>query len=170
LEAKMKAIVVYESLWGNTAAIAKAIAEGIGPEARVLSTAEATAAVTADADLIVAGAPLHAFRLSTDKIRDTLATKKDAKAPAPPDLSHPSMRSWLAALPNGKGKAVAFETRFKWSPGGAAGSIMKGLKRAGYSKAAKPQKFLVTGIYGPLKNGEVERAKAWGGELAKMVK
>ena len=32
----MKAIVVYESLWGNTAAIARAIAEGIGPEARAL--------------------------------------------------------------------------------------------------------------------------------------
>jgi flavodoxin len=30
----MKAIVVYESLWGNTAAIARAIAEGIGPEVR----------------------------------------------------------------------------------------------------------------------------------------
>jgi flavodoxin len=35
----MKAIVVYESLWGNTAAIARAIAEGIGLEARALSTA-----------------------------------------------------------------------------------------------------------------------------------
>jgi hypothetical protein len=40
----MKTIVVYESLWGNTAAIALAIAEGIGPEARAPSTAEATAA------------------------------------------------------------------------------------------------------------------------------
>jgi menaquinone-dependent protoporphyrinogen IX oxidase len=166
----MKAIVVYESLWGNTAAIARAIAEGIGPEARALSTAEATAVVTADADLIVAGAPLHAFRLSTDKIRDTLSTKKDEKAPTPPNLSHPSMRTWLASIPKGKGKASAFETRFKWSPGGAAGSIMGGLKRAGYSKAAKPRKFLVAGIYGPLKNGEVERAKAWGGELGKLIK
>jgi len=38
----MKAIVVYESHWGNTAAIARAVAEGIGPEARAMSTAEAT--------------------------------------------------------------------------------------------------------------------------------
>jgi flavodoxin len=165
-----KAIVVYESLWGNTAAIARAIAEGIGPEARAISTAEATAAVTANADLIVAGAPLHAFRLSTDKIRDTLATKKDEKAPTPPDLSHPSMRTWLDSLPKGKGKASAFETRFKWSPGSAAGSIMRRLKRAGYTKAAKPQKFLVKGVYGPLKDGELERAKTWGGELGKLVK
>ena len=165
----MKAIVVYESMWGNTAAIARAIAGGIGPEARALSTAEADAAVTAGADLIVAGAPLHAFRLSTDKMRKGVSEDpKNAKNP--PDISHPLMRTWLAGLPKGKGKAAAFETRFKWSPGGAAGSIMGGLKRAGYSKAAKPRKFLVAGIYGPLKNGEVERAKAWGGELGKLIK
>ena len=59
----MRAIVVYESHWGNTAAVARAIAEGIGAEARVLSTAEATAAVLAEAELIVAGAPLIGFRL-----------------------------------------------------------------------------------------------------------
>ena len=46
----------------------------------------------------------------------------------------------------------------------------EGLKRAGYSKAAKTQKFLVTGVYGPLKEGEAERARAWGGELGKLVK
>ncbi len=32
----MKAIVVYGSHWGNTAAIARAIAEGIGPGMRDL--------------------------------------------------------------------------------------------------------------------------------------
>ena len=165
----MKAIVVYESLWGNTAAIARAIAEGIGPEARALSTAEADAAVTTVADLIVAGAPVQAFRLPTDKTRNAMAKTKDKKAPAPPNLSHPPMRSWLAALPKGKGKAAAFDTQFKWSPS-ATGAIMKGLKRAGYGAAAKPQKFIVKGTYGPLKDGELERAKAWGGELGKLIK
>jgi hypothetical protein len=47
---------------------------------------------------------------------------------------------------------------------------MRGLERAGYSKVTKPQKFLVKGTYGPLKEGEVERARAWGGELAKLMK
>ena len=47
----MKAIVVYESHWGNTAAIARAIAEGLGPEARALTTAEATGEAVAGADL-----------------------------------------------------------------------------------------------------------------------
>lgn len=164
----MKAIVVYESLWGNTAAIAKAIAEGIGPEARALSTAEATAAVTADADLIVAGAPVMAFSLPSDRVRQSIGTDK-RHVNNPPNLSAPSMRSWLAALPNGKGKAAAFDTQFKWSPS-ATGKIMKGLERAGYQKAANPQKFIVKGTYGPMHDGELERARAWGGELAKLVK
>jgi hypothetical protein len=47
---------------------------------------------------------------------------------------------------------------------------MKELKRAGYSRAGKTQKFLVTGVEGPLKEGEAERAQAWGGELGKAMK
>lgn len=62
----MKVIVIYESHWGNTAAIARAIAEGIGPEAQAMSTAEATAEVVAGADLIVAGSPLLGFTLPTE--------------------------------------------------------------------------------------------------------
>jgi len=164
----MKAIVVYESLWGNTAAIAKAIAEGIGPGARALSTAEANVAITAEADLIIAGAPVMAFRLPTDMVRKGVGEDKK-HANHPPNLSAPSMRSWLAALPKGKGKAAAFDTQFKWSPS-ATGAIIKGLERAGYQKAAKPQKFIVKGTYGPLKEGELERANAWGKELGKLMK
>ena len=165
----MKAIVVYESLWGNTAAVARAIAGGIGPEARALSTAEATAAVTADADLIVAGAPVMGFRLPSDTIRKDIGTNPKYKK-NPADLSHPSMRSWLDALPMGNGKVAAFQTCFRFSPGKSTSPIMKGLERAGYQKATKPQKFLVTGMYGPLKEGELERAKGWGGEMAKLIK
>ena len=107
----MKTVVVYESPWGNTAAIARAIAEGIGPEARALSTAEASGAAIAGADLIVAGAPVIAFRPPSDRMRKSISDDpKHAKTP--PNLSHPSMRSWLAALPKGKGRAAAFETRF----------------------------------------------------------
>lgn len=164
----MRAIVVYESLWGNTAAIARAIAEGIGPEARALSTAEASGAAIADVDLLVAGAPLHAFRLPTDAGRESVATSP-GKAPAPPDLSHPSMRSWLAALPEGRGRSAAFETRFRFSPGSATAGIARGLRRAGYRPIAKGRRFLVAGIYGPLRDGEVERARLWGAELAKAM-
>ena len=70
----MTAVVVYESLWGNTAAIARAIAEGIGPTARALATDQASADVLADADLVVAGAPVLAFSLPSDMIRNSIAT------------------------------------------------------------------------------------------------
>lgn len=54
----MKVVVVYESLWRNTAAIVRAIAENLGPEARTLSTAEALAG----ANLIVSGTFYNADR------------------------------------------------------------------------------------------------------------
>ncbi len=164
----MKAIVVYESLWGNTATIARAIAEGIGPETRALSTAEASGAAIADADLIVAGAPVLAFSLPSDGMRENLRANP-GKAPTPPDVSHPSMRSWLDALPEGHGRSAAFETRIWWSPGGATGAIGRGLERKGYRPVAKAHRFLVTGAYGPLRDGELERARLWGAELAKAM-
>jgi menaquinone-dependent protoporphyrinogen IX oxidase len=161
----MKAIVVYESHWGNTAAIARAIAEGIGPEARALSTAEATGAAIADADLIVAGSPLLGFSLPTESMLKGMATNA-GRDPTPPDLSHPSMRSWLDALPKASGRAASFETRIWWSPGSAAKAILGKLEAAGYHPIAKPQRFIVKGRYGPLRDGELEKAKAWGAELA----
>lgn len=160
----MHAVVVYESHWGNTAAIARAIAEGIGPEARALATDEATPAVLGSADLVVAGAPVMAFGLPTEGIRTTAAT--DRKAPTPADVSHPSMREWLEGLPSGKAFSAAFETRLRWSPGGATSAIDKGFAKAGYRPISKAQKFVVTGSYGPLREGELERARAWGAELA----
>ena len=161
----MKAIVVYESLWGNTATVARAIAEGLGPDARALSTAEATPAVVAGADLIVAGAPLFAFRLPTDEIRETIRSKANSFA-APPDLSHPALRTWLAALPPGRGRGAAFETRMWFSPGGATGAVLRGLKKAGYAPLARGKRFGVAGMTGPLKRGELERAREWGRRLA----
>lgn len=59
----MKAVVVYESHWGNTEAIAQAVAAGFGPGAEALTTDEASGALLVDVDLVVACAPLVAFSL-----------------------------------------------------------------------------------------------------------
>jgi hypothetical protein len=164
----MKAIVVYESFWGNTAAIARAIAEGIGEGTPALSTTEATGAALAGVDLIVAGAPLMGFSLPSENVRkSTGADRKHAQRP--PDLSHPSMRSWLAALPPGQGRAAAFETGFRWSPGSATKHILRGLEGVGYRPVGKGQRFVVTGTYGPLRADEIERARQWGAELAQTM-
>ena len=159
----MKTVVVYESHWGNTAAVARAIAQGIGPGAVALPTDEATGEVVRDADLIVAGAPLMALRLPTDGILEGLA---DDQGDPAPDLSHPSMRSWLERLPRGSGRGAAFETKLKWSPGGATGAIERGLEQAGYRRLASGRKFVVTGRTGPLREGELDAARSWGAKLA----
>lgn len=160
----MKAIVVYESHWGNTAAVARAIAVGLGPDACALSTSEASGAVLAGVELIVAGAPLLGFSLPTESMVRSLATTPGA--PMPADVSHPSMRSWLESLPEGHGCAATFETRIWWSPGSAAKAILQQLAGLGYAALDKPQRFIVDGKYGPLRDGEIERAKGWGADLA----
>jgi len=164
-ESTMNAVVVYESHWGNTAAVARAIAEGIGPDARALTTDEATGPAIAGASLIVAGAPLMMFGLPGERAMTGLQKAADSASP-PPDLAHPSLRAWLADLPSGRGVAAAFETRLRWSPGGATGTIERGLETAGYRRVAKAQRFVVTGQQGPLREGELERAREWGRELA----
>jgi len=164
----MKAVVVYESLWGNTAAVARAIAEGLGEGAVALTTDAATAEAISGADLIVAGAPVLGFRLGTDEVRDSIA-RTEADAPLPPDLAHPSLRSWLDALPRGSAACAAFETRIWWSPRGATGDIEQRLVRAGHRLASKAQKFVVKDTYGPLRDGELERAQSWGAELFRSI-
>ena len=162
----MKAVVVYESLWGNTAAVARAIAEGIGSEAGALSTAEAAAEAMTGVDLIVAGAPVLGFKLPTEQMRQAARTNPGGKPPGPADLSHPSMRSWLDALPAGHGRSAAFDTQVRGPFGKAAPTIAEALEKAGYSRLADPVGFTVAGRFGPLRKGELERARSWGGELA----
>jgi len=165
----MKAVIVYESHWGNTEVIARAVAAGFGPEAAALTTDEASGAQLVDVDLVVAGAPLIAFGLPSDKTRGGVAAES-AKAPTPPDLSHPLMSAWLQRLPRGHGRSASFETRMRWSPGGATSAIDRGLENAGYRSTGKGRRFVVKGKYGPLRDGEIELARQWGAELAEMLK
>jgi flavodoxin len=164
----MKAVVIYESHWGNTAAVARAIAEGLGHGTQAMPTDEATDEVMKDVELIVAGAPVIAFSLAGGNARKQIAG--DTKAPVPPDVSHPLLREWLDNLIPGKGWFAAFETRIWWSPRGATGTIEGKLKKAGYKKLVKAERFLVAGSYGPMKDGELERAQAWGAELAEIAR
>jgi hypothetical protein len=162
----MKTIVVYESFWGNTAAIARAIAEGAGAPA--LTTSEATPDVVTGSDILIVGAPVLGFTLPSERMRESLVSGQP-KAPAPADISHPSMRSWLASVPKGNGRAAAFETRIWWSPGGSVTAILRVLRTAGYRPIGRGEKFIVEGTYGPLRDGELERARRWGEELVRTA-
>lgn len=172
----MKAVVVYQSLWGSSAAIARAIAEGIGRRTIAVDTNAATPALIADADFIVAGCPVHAFGLpSVDSVKQAVA-KPAGRDQVPADASHKLMRDWLDDLPTSTGLATAFDTRVKGPLGrGGANKVMAGLLKAGYRRAAKPQGFyvalrpLVVGEEGMLLPGEVDRAREWGEQLSAIA-
>ena len=164
----MKSLVVYESLWGNTAAVASAVAEGLGPDARAVSTAEASGDMLDGVDLVVAGAPVLGFKLSSEKMRDSIRTNW-GKAPTPPDLSHPSLRAWIASLPARGGRSAAFDTQVNGPFGKGAPEITQLLAAAGYEPVGEPEGFVVKGKYGPLKDGELVRARARGEALARAA-
>ncbi|HYC07728.1 MAG TPA: flavodoxin [Candidatus Binatia bacterium] len=164
----MKAVVVYESHWGNTETIARAIAEGLGDGAAVMTTDEATGPALAGIDLLVAGSPVMAMRLPRESMRKGIESA-GVKSHTAADLSHPLLRTWLEGLTPGHASAATFETRLRWSPGSATGSIEKGLRKLGYRMVSKPGRFVVTGSQGPLREGEVERAREWGVELRTTV-
>jgi hypothetical protein len=79
------------------------------------------------------------------------------------------MREWMAGLPSGSAGFAAFETRIWWSPGSAPKHIAAALTAKGYHQMAAPEKFIVTGKTGPLKDGELGRARAWGLSLAQTA-
>jgi hypothetical protein len=167
----VKAVVVYESIWGCTRSVARAIAQGIGPEVPVFSTSEATRETIAGVDLLVAGGPVHGFTLASETSRAGI--RVDPKHNDPPaDLSDPPLRTWLEALPDGRdrGRSAAFETRLRGPLGHATKVITAELERAGYRPLAEPAAFIVKAKRGCLRDGELERAREWGVELARIAK
>ena len=175
----MKAAIVYESMFGNTQSIAEAIRDGLAGsgtmEVAVMPLAEATPGTLGDVDLLVVGAPTHIGRMTTRKTREMgldAAGRPPKAGTAPfevaPSVSGPGVREWLNGLPKGRRltRAAAFDTRLSYPlAGGAARSIARGLRRHGYQVDKRPQGFIVKAAQGPLRDGESERAKAWGAAL-----
>lgn len=173
----MKALVVYESMYGNTRHIAQAISEGLSEwtATRVIVVGEATAADVDDVQLLVVGAPTHAWSLSRRRTRQA-AAKEIAKQP---DQQFPStavatgVREWLrSGKLHGTCRSAAFDTRLdrpRLFTGSAVRSIERGLRAAGFSIFDEPQSFRVRGTTGPLAFGEIERARAWGEAMGRAI-
>jgi hypothetical protein len=158
----MKAVVLYESLFGNTEIVARAIADGLRPVGEVSAMRFADAPGPVDADLLLLGGPTHAWGMTRRR------TRENQKAPAYPI----GAREWLQQLPGGRGGRAAFDTRFhrpRWLTGSAAVRIARELTRKGYRLVAPPESFFVVGTRGPLEDGEEERARAWGAALARSL-
>jgi flavodoxin len=151
-----KAIVVYDTVYGNTEGVAQAIGKGIDG-AKVVKVSEISPADVSDIELLVVGAPTQKFRATTRII------------------------DFIKLLPNettSKLKVAAFDTRmdlkaikskvfrFIVKKGGfAAKPIDRLLRRKGAKSIADPEGFKVSGHEGPLKEGELERATEWGKKL-----
>ena len=166
----MDALVVYESVYGNTRAIAEAIAEGIGG-ASVLPVHEATG-TRSKAELLVVGGPTHMHGLATASSRRGAvegAMEDGASNIEPGATKEPGLRTWLRDLaPSAAYQAAAFDTRLDKSPwltGAAARAIAKRLRHRGFDVLGT-ESFLVEHAEGPLEDGELERARAWGAALA----
>ena len=81
------------------------------------------------------------------------------------------LREWIAALPSGQHteKIATFDTKIKSMrhlPGSAAKSAAKAAHRHGYESLSKAESFYVDDVHGPLLDGEIDRARAWGRQLA----
>jgi hypothetical protein len=176
----MRAVVVYESMFGNTHAIADAIGKGIGQGLEpvdnvvVVPVVEAGRERLGDADLLVVGGPTHFHGMSRARTR-TWATataqhpKNDLVLDG--DAQGPGVRDWLRSLGQGHTKVAAFDTRFKGPAvlrGRASRAISRKLRRHGFEVVAKPESFFVT-LKNHLEPGEEARAREWGGRLAASV-
>ena len=142
----MRALIVYDSVYGNTEKIARAIAEAITPsgEVKVLLAGEASPSELASIDLLIVGSPTHGGR-PTPAIQDLINK-----------MPQPSLQGINVA---------AFDTRIPTKLvrvfGYAAGRIAGNLKKKGGTLVASPEGFFVTASKGPLKEGELERAAGW---------
>ena len=160
----MHAVVVFETLWGNTEQVAREIAEGIGLEAaEMVEAVSAPAVLETDVDLLVVGGPTHAFSMSSEK------TRESAKQQGATNIPLRGIREWIASLSSpGRDVLVAtFDTRVTSPrlPGSAAKKAMKRLVALGFRPVAKPESFGVHGYSGPVTDGELERARRWGERL-----
>jgi flavodoxin I len=140
----MKALIVYDSVYGNTEKIARAIAEAVTPsgEVKVLGAGEADPSELESTELLIVGSPTHGGRPT------------------------PAVQNFLKKVPKLQGVNVAaFDTRITAKLvkvfGYAAGRIANNLKKKGGNLIASPEGFFVTGGQGPLKEGELERAADW---------
>lgn len=135
----MKALIIYDSNYGNTQRIANVIAKQLSTKA--IAITDFSKEDSAGVGLLVVGSPINAWG-PTAKISKFLKELASGE---------------LEGI-----KVAAFDTRVKlFIHGDAAGKIAKALEKAGGEVISKPQGFIVEGGEGPLKEGEVDRAIEW---------
>jgi len=150
----MKTFVVYDSVYGNTEIIARAIGDAIPGEVQVLRVGQVDVGQLESVDLLIIGSPTHGGG-PTEAVQSLV------------ERIGPPVR---------EGAQVAtFDTRLKWRWirlfGFAAPKMAESLTEKGWRLTAAPEGFFVGAAKkGPLKPGEAERATAWGKGLVESQK
>jgi flavodoxin len=146
----MKTLVAFDSVYGNTEIVARAIGEAIPGDVRVLRAGQVQAEDLEALDLLVIGSPTHG---------------------ALPTEAAQALVDRIGPPPREGARVAAFDTRLTWAflerwGGFAAPKMADVLESNGWTVAGEPGGFFVKGLKkGPLKKGEVERASAWAGTL-----
>ena len=168
----MRAVVLYESMFGNTRDVAAAIAHGLsvdtGVDVEVVEVSRAQTTVASNVDLVVVGGPTHALGMSRASTRMSAAEKAADELVSPGD----GLREWLAEAQLSPSTAVAaFDTRVDKPrvPGSAAAAARRRLRRLGVRPVAPAESFFVEDMTGPLLAGELDRARRWGEQLAAEI-
>ncbi len=172
----MKAVVVYESMYGNTHLVADAIADGIreitGDEVVVTPVDRADDDLLAGTELLVVGGPTHVHgmsRVSTRHAAMEATEQEGSELTLDADAEGPGLREWFDALGDLTTVAAAFDTRME-GPASLTGRASKGigkrLRNHGCSLVVAPQSFLVT-KQNHLVDDEAHHAHDWGAWVAR---
>jgi hypothetical protein len=168
----MRAVVIYESMFGNTHRIADAVAAGLRAHGEVVEVplARANEAIADGADLLVVGGPTHAWgmsRASTRKGAVEQVRRPGHHEQLDEDAPGPGLREWLGVLTQPPPEGAAFDTRIHKPAaltGRASRGIARQLRRHGTEMLAPAESFFVT-TKNELEPDEERRARAWGDEL-----
>lgn len=166
----MRALVVYESMYGNTRDVAMAIAAGLEAslEVSALPVEDAPTTLPDDIGLLVVGGPTHAFGMSRPNTR-----QQAAEAGPLVTSARTGIREWLDRVEPGAATtpATAFDTKVSKPrlPGSAARAAGKRLRRRGFFVITPAETFHVTATAGPLLDGEAQRAEEWGKSVGALL-
>lgn len=172
----MHAVVIYESMYGNTRQIAEAIGSGLSGafDVAVIPVSLAEPQVLADADLVVVGGPTHVHgmsRASTRRSAVEVAGKPGSGLRAEPGAAGTGLREWFSSAGRYQAKAAAFDTRMQGSAlltGRSSRQVARLLRAHGFDVTAPPESFMVT-RQNHLVPDEPERARDWARKLAKSI-
>jgi len=169
-----RALVVYESVFGDARTIAHAIADGLSTAlpADVVAAVDAPTEIGPDVGLLVVGGPNHAFGMPRPSTREGAVKQYDADIPD----TGTGLHEWLETVrpPATELLAAAFDTRGSGHPmltkmDHAARTEEKLLAKLGAHIVARAEHFFVADTKGPLVEGEEDRARTWGQTLGELV-